>query len=268
MPDAFAAEVLAASRDWVWVPPDAEDVVTDEYRLIHYPWYSSVQWARRPVTELLPELLDRARAAGRTTLRWWVTDGDDPEVEQALRSLRLPTAETVDVFGLDLAGVDALVARLEVPDDVRVRPADDETSLRLAGQVSSTAFEEPPPGEALLARSVGYARDGLSTGVWAQRQYLAEVGGEVVGAAGCTCIREGTHGPAGVLRLWNAGVLPHARGRGAYRGLLAERCRFGAEQGMRLALVKGRVETSGPVLRKAGFAGVGQERCYEVQVSR
>ena len=29
-----------------------------------------------------------------------------------------------------------------------------------------------------------------------------------------------------------------------------------------LALVKGRVETSGPILRRAGFTAYGDERCY------
>jgi hypothetical protein len=32
--------------------------------------------------------------------------------------------------------------------------------------------------------------------------------------------------------------------------------------GARLALVKGRVETSGPILRRAGFTAYGQERSY------
>ena len=36
-------------------------------------------------------------------------------------------------------------------------------------------------------------------------------------------------------------------------------------QGATLALVKGRVETSGPILRRAGFATYGQERCYEAR---
>jgi hypothetical protein len=31
-----------------------------------------------------------------------------------------------------------------------------------------------------------------------------------------------------------------------------------------MALVKGRVETSGPILRRAGFVAHGQERSYRV----
>jgi hypothetical protein len=65
-----------------------------------------------------------------------------------------------------------------------------------------------------------------------------------------------------VARLWGGGVVPEARGRGAYRAVLAERLRYACEQGATLALVKGRVETSGPVLRRAGFAAHGQERSY------
>jgi hypothetical protein len=38
------------------------------------------------------------------------------------------------------------------------------------------------------------------------------------------------------------------------------------EHGATLALVKGRVETSGPILRRAGFTAYGEERSYCVSV--
>jgi hypothetical protein len=270
VPDGDLGDLVrAAARDWVWVPPDARDVTTVEYRLTHYPWYSTVQWARpeRPVREILDEVRELVRAVGATRLRWWVVAGDDPAVEHALAELGLRNVETVDVFGLDLRpGVEELVERLDLPVDVTVRPADDEASLRLAGRISSAAFDEPPPSEALLAREVGLAAEGLRTGRWSSRQFIAEIDGDPVGMGGAGCIREAEHGPTGVLRLWGAGVLPQARGRGAYRALLAERCRFGADQAMTLALVKGRVTTSGPVLRRAGFGAFGQERCYETRL--
>ena len=45
-----AAAVLAAAADWVWIPPDAEQVVTSEYQLIAYPPHfqqpTQVAWSR------------------------------------------------------------------------------------------------------------------------------------------------------------------------------------------------------------------------------
>jgi hypothetical protein len=46
----------------------------------------------------------------------------------------------------------------------------------------------------------------------------------------------------------------------------AERLRLAREHGAALALVKGRVETSGPILLRVGFADYGQERCYWLSI--
>ena len=68
-----------------------------------------------------------------------------------------------------------------------------------------------------------------------------------------------------VLRLWGAAVLPEARGTGVYRARARPPAPGRpATPGCRMALVKGRVETSAPVLRRAGFAAYGEERAYHV----
>ena len=67
-----------------------------------------------------------------------------------------------------------------------------------------------------------------------------------------------------VLRLWGACVAPEARGTGVYRALLDHRLRAGVASGARMALVKGRVETSAPVLLRAGFQRYGEERSYRL----
>lgn len=56
--------------------------------------------------------------------------------------------------------------------------------------------------------------------------------------------------------------LQEYRRRGAYRAVLAERLRLAHVHGATLALVKGRVETSGPILLRHGFAVYAEERCY------
>jgi hypothetical protein len=59
-------------------------------------------------------------------------------------------------------------------------------------------------------------------------------------------------------------VIPEARGRGAYRAVLDARLRYAVDHAATMALVKGRVATSGPVLRRAGFMAYGQERSYRL----
>ena len=55
--------------------------------------------------------------------------------------------------------------------------------------------------------------------------------------------------------------------RGSYRAVLAERLRLARDHGATLALVKGRVLISGPILLRAGFADYGEERCFWLPVS-
>jgi len=50
--------------------------------------------------------------------------------------------------------------------------------------------------------------------------------------------------------------------------VLAERLRLARAHGATIALVKGRVETSGPILLRAGFAEYDEERCYWLPLSR
>jgi GNAT superfamily N-acetyltransferase len=72
---------------------------------------------------------------------------------------------------------------------------------------------------------------------------------------GCTLRAEVAH-------LWGAVTLREYRRRGAYRAVLAERLRLARAHGATLALVKGRVETSGPILLRAGFTEYDEERCF------
>jgi GNAT superfamily N-acetyltransferase len=268
--------VHAAARDWVWVPPDATDETTGDYRFTVYENRCSVQWSRtrRPFDEVLAEVLERTAASGRPTLRWWVHEDTEPADTQArLAAAGFEHVETVDVLALDLRdGAGPLVDRLQVPPDVDVRPADDLADLELGAAVDAAVFDWPPPSRAILEQELRLAQEGLATGRWTSRQYLALVDGEVRGHGGVGLApgglprddpQEGL-----VARLWGGAVLPEARGRGAYRALLAARCAFAVEQGATLALVKGRVATSAPVLRRAGFTAYGQERCYARDLSR
>jgi len=71
----------------------------------------------------------------------------------------------------------------------------------------------------------------------------------------------------GVARLWGGSVLPRARGQGIYRHVLATRLSCPAAHGATMALVRGRTDTSGPILRRAGFTAFGQETLYSLPLS-
>ena len=68
----------------------------------------------------------------------------------------------------------------------------------------------------------------------------------------------------GVARLWGGSVVPALRGLGVYRAVLDARLAYAVTNGAVMALVKGKVDTSGPILRRVGFAAFGQEPHYTV----
>jgi GNAT superfamily N-acetyltransferase len=90
---------------------------------------------------------------------------------------------------------------------------------------------------------------------WRGFRVVAFADGEPASSGGCTLDGE-------VAKLWGAVTLPQFRRRGTYRAVLAERLRLARDHGATLALVKGRVATSRPILVRAGFADYDEERCY------
>jgi GNAT superfamily N-acetyltransferase len=208
------AAVRAAAAEWIWVPTDAEQVLTSEYQLIAYPAHyqhpTQVAWssAGRPASELIEEVLSQACAWGRDSVYWWVRDDTAPtDTEAVLQARGATLTETVQVLVYDLAN--------GVPE--------------------------------------------LSLVNGPQAELVRDVDGQPAAGGGCSIVGE-------VARLWGAGTRPPFRGRGAYRALLAARIRIAKQHGATLALVKGRLKTSGPILRRAGFTPYAEERSYCVPV--
>ena len=114
------------------------------------------------------------------------------------------------------------------------------------------------PTGAALAREFTDAIQDLAT--WSSFRVVASVKGEPASSGGMHAAHRG--GPGRVAQLWGAVTLRQYRRRGGYRAVLAERLRLAREHGATLVLVKGRIETSGPILLRAGFAEYSQERCY------
>lgn len=242
--------VLKAAAEWSWIPPDARDVVTDDYRAIVYGGRGpTVQWSStdRPLDEVIAEV----RELGQP-VRWWVDDRTRPaDTGETLQTQGFREVEVVEVLAHELPG--DLSGRLDVPEDVIVRPALDAASIESAAKVDSEVFGWPPPSRNELDHEIAAAARGERS----PSRFVAEIDGEIVGAAGYTLLGD-------VVGLWGASVLEKARGRGAYRALIAARCDAAVSAGANLALVSARTATSAPTLQRIGFVAYGTKRCYQL----
>lgn len=246
--------VVAAAARWIWVPVDATETITDEYRLSHYADYSSVQCSTttRPLRQVLDEVLAHTRAAGRPLLRWWVDERTTPaDTERRLEELGLRMVERLEVLALPVS------ADLTVPDGVEVTLVEDPAGIELAGRIQAEVFEMSAPSEAQVRELVRSAA--LPVDERTVRCYVAHVDGEPAAAGGAT-----VDGDA--LRFWDGAVLPAFRGRGAYRALVAQRVRDARGTTAEFALVKAVDGTSAPILKRLGFVRYGEQRCWSMPV--
>lgn len=252
-----AARLVAASAAWIWVPEQARTVETDDFLLVRYPdwFFHPLELARFDPAGDLGTALDAALAAARTfevpdgaELTAWVRLGAPAGLLEAYVDRGGVVDETLDVLALDLtAGPPDLG---ESGDGVEVRWVDDVQGLRDLAGVNVEVFGGKPVPEEELEPSLARWREARSAGRGGQ--VVAYDRGHPVGSGGVSVVD-------GDVRLWGGGVLEEARGRGVYRAMLAERVAEGLRQGAGLALVKGRVETSGPILQRAGFHVFGRE---------
>jgi GNAT superfamily N-acetyltransferase len=282
-----AAAVLQAAAEWVWVPPDAKQVVTGEYQLIAYPQYfqhpTQVAWSasERPTGDLIDEVAAHVRDWGRDSFYWWVRADTRPaDTEAILRARGATLAETVHVLAYDLAvglpdlgvpggltgpafanlplvarrGPAASPAALGGLAGVRAEVVTDERALLASDLVNAEVWDEHRDWSAAdVAAELAEIRASLAA--WSDFRVVVYADAEPAAAGGCGLVGD-------VARLWGAGVRARFRGRGIYRVLLAARLALAREHGATLALVKGRVETSGPILRRAGFTGYSEQRSY------
>jgi hypothetical protein len=258
--------IVAAAAAWRWVPPDAHQVLTPEYQLVWYPEHYRtfpvvVLWSRseRPVGELIEEAGQYARVWGHREVHWSVTDATRPTgTEAELLRRGAPLAETAQVLAYDMtAGLSGLAGLPESPG-VTWQVVSDEASVRAGQVVDREVWGNPKaPTDAEIELALAEAERGLAD--WSSFRIVSYLNGEPASFGGCTLVD-------GVARLWGAGTRAALRGHGAYRVVLARRMAVAREHGATLVLVKGRVETSAPILRRAGFRPYGEQRTYLVEV--
>jgi hypothetical protein len=258
--------VLDAAAEMEYLPRGAVELRTEHYRLVRYPdtvldpTFSAAQvtWSRttRPVEEVIDEIIAHVRGWDLPGVAWWISSASQPPgTEQALRDRGAEMIDAVQVLACELGGG---LPDLDVQPGVAVELVRDERTFRASSAVSVRGWGRAEPDEAETAARLAESLRNLAA--WSSFRVVAFEGGEPVSTGGCTLDGE-------VAQLWGAVTLTASRGRGSYRAVLAERLRLARDHGATLALVKGRVLTSGPILLRAGFADYGEERCFWLPLS-
>lgn len=250
-----AADVERAVEEWLWVPEDGTRLDTPDGVLVRWPgWFEHPASLVRFHPEgdparALGRLLATARGWGVDRVQCWVGLGADAAYDDLFRAAGGAPDEVLSVLALDLgAGPPDLGER----PALRLRRDTDLATHADAYRVGVEVFGGTVPSDDEVAAS-------LARQVPEQWSVVAYAGDRPVGSGGVTLAGR-------VARLWGGGVVEDHRGRGVYRALLVDRLRAAHAAGCAMALVKGRIETSGPVLRRAGFEVFGEERSYLVPV--
>lgn len=251
-------DILRASAAWVWFPRDSEQEKT-HLQLVRYPerFGGGVRGSQVKSTadavSVVDHAIDRTRAWGESKLTFWTNASDQPDLEDELRRRGAEHIDTVTVFALAIDEIE-----IDVTDDATAEIVRTLDQVREVDSINVPVWEQSPLDQDGLQVELQEITSALASGEGVR--VLGRLDGAAVSTGGCTIVD-------GFARLWGAATLEHARGRGVYRAVLAERLRASAKHGATTALVKGRVATSAPILARVGFANHGDERAYLLGVS-
>lgn len=259
-------QVAQAFVDWLWVPDGSETWDVPGARVVRYPAYVARRMhatlhltgpdgpdgpdAPDPAG-LVDEVLALTRDAGEDEVRLHVAERPPHEALVAEVLARGRIEETL--AQLALTGTPPPVDAA-APD---VRPVLDAHDAAGLDRVDVSVFDEKPADDARLSELVAECR-----AQWEARtdaRFVAWRDDEPLGSGGMSRAGE-------VLRLWGGATMPAARRQGVYAAVLRTRLATGWDWGATLAVVRGRVETSAPLLRGTGFRPVGRELSVVVPV--
>ena len=233
----WALELAENANTYTPLGPRDERIVTDRYVLWlgagNEPAWNVAQRFRLredEIDEVRGEIHAAVRARGRTACTWEVgTHATPAGLADRLRERGLVDEEYA--VGMVLTEPPA-----QAPPDVEVRRAESPEELLAAARIAAVAFGGPEP-------SLAPARPPADNPV-----YLAYANGEPVARASAAFTEHG-------VTLFGGATLPGARGRGAYRALVAARWADAVARGTpRLVTQAGPM--SRPILQRLGFREV------------
>ena len=250
-------DILRAAAEWSWTPRGSTHDDTHA-RLTLYPARlgggvrASRVRSRLDATAVVDYALARSREWAATGIVFWTNPSDEPDLEPELQRRGAVHVDTVSVLSAPGDSID-----LGAPGEVAVEVVRTLAQVHDVDAVNVPVWGQTPLDEHGARDELVDVVAALESGEGAQ--VLARLDGAPVAVGGCAVVD-------GFVRLWGGSTLAAARGRGAYRAVLAERLRIGMELGATTALVKGRISTSAPILARAGFRQVGEERAYRLAV--
>ena len=237
-------ELAENANTWTPLAATDERIVTDRWVLwlgrADHPAWNVAQRFRFEADELdevRAEIHAAVRARGRTGCSWEVGSSARPsDLVERLLALGLERDEDWYAVGMVLTGP----PQQPPPGDVEVRRVTTPEDMLVAAQIAAVAFgmDEPVPGPV----------DPEGRFV----KYLAYVGGEPVGQATAAFSEHG-------VTLFGGATLPAARGRGAYRALVAARWEDAVARGTPVLVTQAGPQ-SRPILARLGFREVCELR--------
>jgi hypothetical protein len=191
------------------------------------------------VDDVVGEVRGHVRRRGRSALTWEVGSSATPP-DLVDRLLALGMVDDREPLAIGMALTEPPSAP---PPDVEVRRAESSDELREASRIAAVAFGDDPD-EAAAAEPEPPV-PGIET-------YIAYVDGRPVARATAAFSEHG-------VTLFGGATLPEARGRGAYRALVAARWEDAVAAG-KPALVTQAGAMSRPILQRLGFREVCEIR--------
>lgn len=234
-------ELAENANTYTPLGPDDERVVEDRFVLWlgrgDEPHWNVAQRFRLRRDEIEPvreEIHAHLRARGRTACTWEVGSHATP-LDLADRLLALGLEQQELAIGMVLTEPPAVP-----PPEVEVRRAESPEDLLAAAWIAAAGFGGPDPTEPPPPPDPDNV------------VYLAFLGGEPVARASASFSEHG-------VTLFGGATLPDARGRGAYRALVAARWEDAVRRGTPL-LVTQAGAMSRPILARLGFREVCELR--------
>ena len=199
---------------------------------------------------LTPETIDSTleqvhtllRKRGRSACTWEVgSSATPPDLVEQLRARGL--VDDRDPYAIGMVLTEPPPPR---PEGIEAREVRDFEEFAVAQRVAEEAFG----GDVSMGDEQVRTRynEQLATGLW--NTFVALVDGEIVASASSTYVE-------GAVTLNGGAVVPRARGRGAYRALVAARWADAVERGTPV-LVTQAGAMSRPILERLGFRGVAE----------